>query len=427
MAISLINAHLIIGDGRDFAAGSVKIDQGRITEVRNAGEPGGADKVVDLGGRALLPGFIDLHDHIVGGDCARGYGNEAKSFRMEEPVVNAVLETVRAARTNLLSGVTSARDTAARDYIDVDLKRAQAQGMVEGPRLLASGPGVWMTGGHGSFLEPGHEADGVAAITRRVRELVARKVDVIKTISSDGPETCGNWDSPQYTREEVTAAFAEARRLGRRRAAHAMGHEGVNNVVLGGVETVEHGWYISEENCSNMIEHGTYLIPTLGNVLDIIHKGPALGMPWAEMMAEDEDTIFERHRMAVEMGVKIAMGSDCGGNEARLHGDSLLELECYVRCGMTPMQALVSATGEAANAVHIEDEVGTVEVGKLADFVIIEGDPTADIALTRTGVVGVIQGGDVKRDDLGILGDLRLDPGARSNEVVMLGKLGKLG
>ena len=175
MATSFINAHLITGDGRDFAGGSVKIDKGRIVEVRTEGEPSGADKVIDLGGRALLPGFIDLHNHVVGGDCARGYGDEAKSFRMDEPIVNAVMETVRASRTVLRSGITSARDTAARDYIDVDLKRAQAQGMVEGPRMLAAGPGVWMTGGHGSFLEPGHEADGVDAIVRRVREMVARE------------------------------------------------------------------------------------------------------------------------------------------------------------------------------------------------------------------------------------------------------------
>ena len=426
MSTAIVGAHLITGDGRDFDRGSVKIENGRITEVRSDGQSIAADATVDLEGRALLPGFMDLHDHMVGGDNQIARGDEWISFRMSDPLQIATLETVAAARTTLHSGITSAREIGARDYIDVALKKAQARGEVDAPRVIAAGPGVWMTGGHGSFWRPGVGADGVQAIVHRVREMVANGVDIIKTVSSDGPETCGNWDSPQYTREEVAAAYAEARRLGRLPAAHAMGHEGINNVVLSGVATVEHGWYITEENCKNMVEQGTYLIPTLGNVVDIIHKGPQLEMSWSVMMEADEEAIFDRHRMAVELGVKIAMGSDCGGNEARLHGDNLLELECHVRAGMTPMQAIVSATREPARAMQVEDEIGTIEPGKLADLVIIDGDPTRDIKLTQTDVVGVVQGGAVKRDDLGVLGELARDAGSRSNEVVVLRKQGKL-
>ncbi len=426
MSTAFVGAHLIIGDGRDFDHGSVKIENGRIAEVRTDGQSISADMTVDLAGRALLPGFMDLHDHMVGGDNQIAHGDEWISFRMSDPLQIATLETVAAARRTLQAGVTSAREIGARDYIDVALKKAQARGEIEAPRLIAAGPGVWMTGGHGSFWRPGVGADGAGAIIHRVREMVANGCDVIKTVSSDGPETCGNWDSPQYTRAEVAAAFAEAKRLGRQPAAHAMGNDGINNVVLSGVGTVEHGWYLTEENCHNMVTKGTYLIPTLGNVIDILRKGPSLGMSWAEMMAEDEEAIFARHRMAVELGVNIAMGSDCGGNEARLHGDNLLELECHVRAGMTPMQAIVSGTLEPAKAMNVTDEIGTIETGKLADLVVIDGDPTSDITLTRTALVGVVQGGAVKRDDLGLLSGLAIDPGSRSNEVVLLRKQGKL-
>jgi imidazolonepropionase-like amidohydrolase len=125
------------------------------------------------------------------------------------------------------------------------------------------------------------------------------------------------------------------------------------------------------------------------------------------MMAADEPAIFERHSMAIAMGVNIAMGSDCGGNEARVHGFNVDELECYVRCGMTPARALQSATLDAARAIRLDSEIGSVEPGKLADLVIIDGDPTGDVSLAVTGVVGVIQGGEVRRDDLDLLSPIR--------------------
>jgi imidazolonepropionase-like amidohydrolase len=158
-----------------------------------------------------------------------------------------------------------------------------------------------------------------------------------------------------------------------------------------------------------MIEHGTTLVGTLSNVVAIIHNGPGLFMPWASMMAADEEAVFERHRTAVELGVKIAMGSDCGGNESHRHGQNALELECYVRCGMTPMQAIVAATKVGAGVMRMGDSIGTIEPGKLADLVVVDGDPLSDISLTRTAVVGVVQDGNVIRDDLGLLDELRAD------------------
>lgn len=408
MSATFVRAHLIIGDGRTYEDASVTVANGRIAKVDTSGGSPDGDTIIDLDNRTLMPGMIDLHTHLVGGEKAMGLGDEATTFKMSDHIVKAALDGVEAARRTLNAGFTTVREIAARDYVDVYLKQAQREGQIEGPRMLATGPGVFMTGGHGSFFEPGHAADGVHEMIKRVRELVAHKVDVIKIVSADGPETLGEWWTAQTTAEEAAACFAEARRLGRLTASHAMGPEAIANVARAGVDTVEHGWYLSEESCSIMIEHGTRLVPTLGNVVAIIHNGPEYQMPWAAMMAADEDAIFERHRMAVELGVPIAMGSDCGGNEAHHHGDNALELECYVRCGMSPIDALTTATLEAAKVIRLDTEIGTIEEGKLADLVVIDGDPLDDISLARIGIIGVIQAGDVKRDDFGILNDLRL-------------------
>jgi imidazolonepropionase-like amidohydrolase len=236
---------------------------------------------------------------------------------------------------------------------------------------------------------------------------VANGVDVIKIVSADGPETLGEWTTVQTTAEEANACFSEARRLGRITASHAMGPEAIGNVCRAGVDTVEHGWYLSEESCAIALEHGTRFVPTLGNVVAIIHDGPKYEMPWAEMMAADEQAIFERYAMAVEMGVPIAMGSDCGGNEAHRHGNNAMELECYVRCGMSPLDAIGSATLEAAKVLRLDSEIGSIAEGKVADLVVIDGNPLDDISLTRTNVIGVVQAGTVRRDDLGLLDVLK--------------------
>jgi imidazolonepropionase-like amidohydrolase len=400
MRVELRGARVIVGDGSDLDEASVVVDGDRIVSI---GGDGTGEVTIDLEGRTLVPGFIDLHTHMVGGDNAIGHGDEATTFKMSDPLAKAVLDSVDAARVTLQAGVTSAREIGARDYIDVFLKKAQASRQIDGPRMLTTGPGIAMTGGHGNHWDPAGTADGVIEVVRRVRQLVAHGVDVIKVVSSDGPETLGRWWTVQSTPEEVEAAFAEARRLGRRTASHSMGGAAITNVVRAGVDTVEHGWYLSEESARLMADRGTWLVPTLGNVVDIIRKGPALEMPWATMMAQDEEAIFDRMRMAAEVGVRFAMGSDCGGNESRHHGCNLDEIPLYVRCGMSPLDGIQSATLDAARAVRIDSLVGSIEAGKLADLVVLDGDPTADVSVVVSGVVGVVQGGEVVRDDLGLL------------------------
>lgn len=418
MRVELRGARVIVGDGRDLDEASVLVDGDRIESV---GSDGTVDVTIDLEGYALIPGFIDLHTHMVGGDNAIGHGDEATTFKMSDPLAKAVLDSVDAAWVTLQAGVTSAREIGARDYLDVFLKKAQASRQIDGPRMLTTGPAIAMTGGHGNHWDPAGTADGVVEVVKRVRELVANGVDVIKVVSSDGPETLGRWWTVQSTPEEIDAAFVEARRLGRRTAAHSMGGEAITNVVGAGVDTVEHGWYLSEQSARLMADRGTWLVPTLGNVVDIIRKGPALEMPWATMMAQDEEAIFNRMRMALEVGVRFAMGSDCGGNESRHHGCNVDELPLYVRCGMSPLDAIRSATLDAARAVRIDSLVGSIEAGKFADFVVLDGDPTADVSVVVSGVVGVVQGGEVVRDDLGLLETWRRSTPSRTRTSTAVG------
>jgi imidazolonepropionase-like amidohydrolase len=402
--VAIHHAHVVVGNGETLDDAIVVVDGDRIESVgdhRDADRP--YDLEVDLEGRTLIPGLIDCHIHMVGGDKTLGFDGEPPIIRTDQyAVTKALLEGVAAARTTLRSGFTTVREVGGRDYHDVALKRAQRAGLVEGPRLLASGPGVWPTGGSGAHLEPNVGVDGEVDARRRVRELVERGADVIKIVSADGPPGVDPGATVYPTEDEVRAIFGEATRLGKVKAAHAMAPEAIDVVVRAGTDTVEHAWYMSEENCNTLLQSDAYLVGTLSNAWAMVNHGREVGFPWTPMMERDLPDIQARYRMAIEMGVKIAAGTDVGGNPTHWYGESARELEAYVECGMTPLDAIASGTMVAACAIGLDSSVGSVEPGKLADLVVVDGDPLADISLTRSGVVAVMQGGTIFRDDLGL-------------------------
>jgi imidazolonepropionase-like amidohydrolase len=405
MSTVLLNAHVLVGDGREVDVGSVVMDRGRIVSVGSDANARG-DVIVDLHGLTVMPGLIDIHTHIVGGDKARG-GWSATGVKMGDPLIKAVLDSVEAARKTVDAGVTTVREVGVRDYIDVFLREAQRCGQVVGPRILASGPGVFMTGGHSSFLQPERAADGVVAVVKRIRELVAHGVDAIKITSAEGPEIDGSPFTQQYTSEELAAAIDEAHRLGRIVGVHALADETVRRAVELGVDTVEHGWYITEATCSLMNEKGVYLAPTMGEMIDTNREGHAYEVAAWDIPGDEEPVIKAHMRDAIACGVRIAMGSDCGGIVTRRVGDNADELVHYVELGMDPAAAIQAGTLNAARALKRDDVIGSIEPGKYADLVIIDGDPVADIRAVRARVVGVIQSGTVVRDDLGVLHAMR--------------------
>lgn len=407
MGYVLADALILNGDGRYVENGSIEIRDGRIVKVASSSIPASGDHIFSLDGRIVMPGLIDLHTHLVGGDKALGQGDNALSYKMADPLAKAILESVESAAVTVYSGVTTVQDLGARDYVDVFLRNAHREGLVSAPRILATGAGVFVPGGHGSFWEPSRGVNGPVEAVKRVRELSLAGVDVIKVVSADGPEFSGDWTTVQSTPEEIEAAFGEARRLGKRTTAHAMGGEAMVNVARGGAETIQHGWYLTEEACDWLVESDMYLVPTLGEVVDIVEQGPALDMPWASDFGSERDGIFERIAYAIQRGVKIAMGSDCGGVEAHFHGANADELVWYQECGLSADAAIASATIEAARALRLDTHLGTVEEGKLADMLILEGDPRDNLRYLQERLVGVIQGGEIVRDDAGVLGGIK--------------------
>lgn len=349
---------------------------------------------IDATGWWLIPGLIDLHTHMVSGDKQQGFGDEARAFRMEEPVAMAAFRAVAAAKRTLESGVTTVREIVARDFVDVEMKRAVEDGLIDGPDIVPAGPGIAITGGHGGFMN--NESDGAEETRRLVRRMIKRGVEVIKILSADGPELTGDWTSVQSTFEEIQAAFTEAKRHGRICCAHAMGPAAISNVVRAGADTVEHGWYLNEECCELMKEHGVTLIPTIGNVFHIVQDGPAYNHPWVEEFGAREDEIYANLRLAVDSGVAIAMGSDCGGNEMRRHGQNPDEIELYVdKGGMSPRDAIVAGTLTPARILGRADRIGTVEPGKLADLVLLGSSPLDDIHVLTAERKAVLKRGRI--------------------------------
>jgi imidazolonepropionase-like amidohydrolase len=220
MKIASIRGHVIIGTGETIDDGAVLLEGDTISWVGKSAEVPSADVTIELQGRTLTPGLIDVHIHMIGGNKASGLGGEAATFKMNDSSAKALLEGVAAANIALKAGFTTVHEVGGRDYLDVALHDAQAQGHVIALRILASGPGAFPTGGLGSYLEPNGTVDSVEGAVHRVRAMISRGVDVIKLVSADGPQQLGKHWAVFPTADEVAALFAEATRCGRLKAAH---------------------------------------------------------------------------------------------------------------------------------------------------------------------------------------------------------------
>jgi imidazolonepropionase-like amidohydrolase len=370
----LSGARIIDDTGSEPVRGrSVVVERGVITAVvEDARAPRGNG--VDLAGHTVLPGLINCHVHL----C---FGAEADPVRplREEPLALTAIKALLRARETARAGVTTVRDLGGREYVEIAARRAIQEGLIDGPRILAAGRPVCMTGGHGHWL--GREADGPDDARKAVREQLKAGADVIKIIATGGVMTPGvEPGSPQMTFEEMRAAIEEARKAGRRTAAHAMAATGISEAIDAGITSIEHGVFLTDEIVAHMRRDGTFLVPTLNAPTAIAAGGLAAGIP-AFMVRKSEQVVpahVASFQLAHRAGVRIAAGAD-SGTPLNFHGSLLPELTLMVKYGMTPLEAIRSATVTAAECLGLGEVTGRVAPGYAADLIAVAGDPAERI------------------------------------------------
>ncbi len=392
--LAVRRALVIDGTGARPHRATVVIEDARISAVgpdTRITIPKGAT-VIEGQGKALLPGLIDCHIHY----CLDAGPDSLRSLEQDDPTVTAV-KAVTHARATLEGGVTTVRDVGSRAHISISVTRAIRAGIIPGPRTLNAGLAICMTGGHAWFI--GRQADGTDDVVKAVQEQVQAGADVIKFIATGGVLTPGaSPGAAQLTLEELKAGVEEAARAGRRVAAHAHGAQGMKNAIRAGVHSIEHGTLLDDEAIALFLTHRTFLVPTLSAIQSGCEFGKQGGMPdyaVQKSMAlgeEQKKTFFK----AVKAGVRIAMGTDAG-TPFNPHGRNAQELRRMVEFGMTPMMAIQAATASAAALLGLEQEIGTIETGKQADLILVNGNPLDDIALLEEpkNVEWVIQGGRI--------------------------------
>jgi imidazolonepropionase-like amidohydrolase len=397
--IAVKAGHLLdVKSGRYLENQVILIDNGRIHTVGAAAEvpiPSDA-KVADLSNRTVLPGLIDCHTHLTFSPFLGAYRALSVSVPRE------ALLGARNARVTLEAGFTTVRNVGASGFADVALRDAINAGDVPGPRMLVSGPPLGITGGHAdeNLLAPEFHysadgvADGVPAVMAKVRENIKYGADLIKFMATGGVLSEG--DNPaleQYSPEEMRAIVETAHGLGRKVATHAHGALGIRDGVLAGVDSVEHGSYINEEDIQLMKQHGTYLVPTLYLMDWFMDNYQKMGL--TENMVAKARVVMPAARenvgRAIHEGVKIAFGTDAA---VYPHGLNAHEFPVMVKLGMTPLAAIQASTLNAADLLGWSDRVGTIEPGKYADLIAVEGDPLQDVSVLEH-VEFVMKGGEV--------------------------------
>ncbi len=371
---------------------TVVLDGPRIAAVVEGYQaPAAGENVIDLKDHVVLPGFIDMHVHLGGESSPQSY---IERFTLNP--ADVALRAVYDGKKTLLAGFTTVRNLGDSDGVTASLRDAIRRGFVEGPRIFTAGKGIGTTGGHADPTngwaqdlrgDPGPKdgvVNGPLEAAKAVRQRYKEGADLIKITATGGVLSLAKSpQNPQFTEEEIRAIVTTARDYDFTVAAHAHGAEGMKRAVRAGVDSIEHGTLMDDEVIRLMVEHGTYLVPTLsagryvGEQAKVEGFYPEIVRPKAAAIGPQMKAMFAR---ALKAGVKIAFGTDQG---VAPHGENAKEFAYMVEAGMTPMQAIQAATVEAAKLLRREDELGSVSPGKWADLVAVPSDPLADVSVLQ--------------------------------------------
>jgi imidazolonepropionase-like amidohydrolase len=394
-------ALLDVRSGERVTNAVVLVSQGLIQGAGKGLAIPAGNTVVDLGSATCLPGLIDVHDHLTSDPENSGY----KGLGVSVP--RSTVIGVKNARKTLMAGFTTVRNVGADGYADVALRQGIEAGEVDGPHLLVSGPALGITGGHCDetllapefkFVGPG-VADGPWPARAKVREVIKYGADLIKICASGGVLSKGDLPgAPQYSLEEIQAIVMEAHKLGRKVAAHAHGTQSIKDAIQAGVDSVEHCSLIDDEGIRLAREKGTFLVFDIYNDAYILEFGAKVGMLPESIEKERKIGQVQRDnfRKAVLGGARMAFGTDGG---VYPHGDNAKQFIYMVDYGLKPLEAIRSATLNAAELMGLKDQAGTVEKGRWADVIAVQGDPLANVKLLEN-VQFVMKAGKVYRNDM---------------------------
>ncbi len=366
------NGQVVDGTGVAFTDHGVLVNKDKIERFAPVAEFDGFDgQIIDLNGDTLLPGLIDCHVHL----CYAGEPNPGRAVEDMAPGEIAV-RALSNAQDSVRGGITAVRDCGGVNYLEFSVRDACNAGKFMGPTIRAAGRMICMTGGHGNRF--GRVADGVDEVIKAVREQVHKGSDLIKIMATGGVMTPGvNPEDAHYSAEEMAAGISEGHRFHKTCASHAQGTEGILNAVRGGIDSIEHGIFMDEACVQEMVEAGTYLVPTvaaLANIQSGADKVPAY-------VIEKTMRVAEAHERSVKMfyaaGGRIAMGTDAG-TPFNLHGNNAQELRYMVEYGISPMDAIVFSTSNAADLMQLSDQ-GRVKDGARANLLAVGGNPLENI------------------------------------------------
>jgi imidazolonepropionase-like amidohydrolase len=388
-------------DGTAMRAPGVLVLRGDRIVSLNAGDAGSGATAIDLGDATLMPGLIDAHTHVAAGAVVSSY--LIRPERSADSVAEAALLSIRNAQSMLANGFTTIRDVGGGEGIDLALRNVIARGGITGPRMLASGPILSITGGHGDqndlppYVNVEHTIEsgisfGPYGFRQRVREHVKRHVDLIKIVATGGVLSYGDaFDVPQFNLDEVQATVDEATKFGLHVAAHAHGDRGIRVAVDGGVHSIEHGTGVGDATLRTMKDRGTALVPTIWALDSILQPGnpnqiPANGLEKAHQAALLRNEGMQR---ALAAGAKIVYGTDAGVFPHRENNKDFALLQTM---GMHALDLLRSATSHAADMIGTKDR-GRLAPGLLADVVAFNGDPSTNAALLEKPPALLMVGG----------------------------------